>query len=211
MVPVMNSGIYRIDLGNGWFYIGSAINLNRRKNQHLQKLKNKKHPNKKMQNCWNKYQVFEFSILFFCQIQELLLEEQFFIDLHFSNPKNANLSPTAGSTLGHKCSIESRKKMSDSQKGRVQSAETRKKVSVAQKSRKRSALSAEHRAKISSSKKGKTLSIEHRKKLSARKIGCTLSDEHRAKISASKIGRALSAEHRAKISAANKLRHKKVA
>ena len=76
MVPCMNSGIYRIDVGNGWFYIGQTANLIKRKSSHYRALKRKEHVNTIMQNCWNKYQVFEFTVLEKCDIPELLMREQ---------------------------------------------------------------------------------------------------------------------------------------
>ena len=50
-MQVNESGIYRIrNLTNNKFYIGSAINLNKRKNQHFHYLRNNKHHNKPLQN-----------------------------------------------------------------------------------------------------------------------------------------------------------------
>jgi len=84
----MNSGIYRIDLGNGWFYIGQTSNFVKRKSGHFRALESQLHSNIRMQNCWNKYQVFIFTVLHKCEISELTIQEQFFLDIYFSNPKN---------------------------------------------------------------------------------------------------------------------------
>lgn len=46
-------------------YIGSALNHGKRKREHFYNLKNNKHPNKKLQNAYNKYgaDCFEFKII----------------------------------------------------------------------------------------------------------------------------------------------------
>lgn len=157
------SGIYRIELGNGYFYIGSAVHLDGREKKHRSDLRCSVHINKRMQNCWNKYGVFEFVVLEECKTQVLLLQEQTWIDIHFANPKNVNINPTAGSSLGYKHSVEARAKMSTAKIGHLHSAERRAKNSVAQKGKVRS---AETCAKISAIHKGKVFSIEHRAKIS---------------------------------------------
>jgi group I intron endonuclease len=206
----MNSGIYRIDLGNGWFYIGSSSHLSKRKNNHKGDLVRGNHSNMKMQNCWNKYKVFEFTVLEKCDKSELLLREQLLIDIHFSDSKNLNLTPTAGSCLGYVASAEHRAKNSAAQKGKVASAETRAKMSAAQKGK---VLSAEHCAKISAAQKGRQgriPSAETRAKMSTARKGVKKSDEQRQKMSAWQIGRVLSPETRAKISATKKLRREQM-
>ena len=202
----MNSGIYRIDLGNGWFYIGSAVNLVRREAVHRSTLNNHKHSNIRVQRCWDKHGVFIFSILEKCGKSELISREQFYLDKYFDDKKNTNIAPIAGSTLGFIFSAESKAKMSEFQKGKksyVRSTETLKKLSISQKGR---IVSPEHRAKLSNANKGKTLSIETRKKISAAGKGRVFSDEHRAKISAAHKGKVHSVEHHKKITATKKLR-----
>ena len=113
-----SSGIYRINLGNGWFYIGSSANMGRRRGQHLCQLVAQKHGNQKMQRVYDKYQIFEFEILFECPVDELLSKEQVLIDAHFTDGKCANICPTAGSPLGMKHSPETRAKMSSSSRRR---------------------------------------------------------------------------------------------
>ena len=113
-----SSGIYRINLGNDWFYIGSSANMGRRKRNHLSELVAQKHCNQKMQRVYDKYQIFEFEILFECPVDELLSKEQVLIDAHFTDGKCANICPTAGSPLGMKHSPETRAKMSSSSRRR---------------------------------------------------------------------------------------------
>ena len=210
MVPVMSSGIYRIDLGNGWFYIGSAVNLMRRKAVHRSTLNNGKHGNIKVQRCWDKYGVFIFSVLEICEKSELIPREQFYLDKYFNNKKNTNIAPTAGSTLGRVFSDETKAKMSKVRKGKksyVRSLETRAKISAANKGKVRS---AETRAKISNARKGKSLPESTRLKLSIANKGRVLSEEHRAKISAAHKGKVHSVEHHKKITATKKLQRELV-
>lgn len=201
------SGIYRIDLGNGNFYIGSAVDIAKREYRHRSDLKHEVHGNIRMQRCWDKNGVFEFTVLEECVKDDLIVREQFYLDQHCDNPKNVNLVSTAGSCLGYKHSAESRANMSAgmmghvvsdkaraNMSGRVWSAESRAKSSA---SHKGVPKSAEHRAKISAALRGKKPSDETRAKMSKPK-----SAEHRAKISAGGKGKILSAEHRAKISTA---------
>ena len=92
---------------------------------------------------------------------------------------------TTGGRHGGKLSIETRQKMSVSQKGRKFSFETRMKISAAL--------------------KGVPLSIEHRSNIGAARKGRKLSDKTKAKMSASRTGRTrkpFTAEHKANLSRA---------
>jgi group I intron endonuclease len=131
-------------------YIGSAVSIGKRWGQHLSDLKNKKHPNKKMQNHCNKYGVgdFCFSILLKCQKNFLIKKEQYFIDA--INPW-FNICKQAESSLGIKRTKETREKQSLLKrnnpvrywKGKKHSKETIEKIRVAKKG-------------VVSEKKGKT-------------------------------------------------------
>jgi group I intron endonuclease len=158
----VTSGIYRIDLGNGWFYIGSAVDLKRRESEHRRSLKRKDHANRQMQNCFNKYQIFNFVILIECSIDELLNREQAYLDTNFNHYKNVNLTPTAGSPLGYNHTADAKAKMSAMRKGKTLSAETKAKMSEAKRN-----ISAQTRAKMSAASKGRIPSAETRAKLSA--------------------------------------------
>ena len=51
-----NTGIYAIEnLLNGKIYVGSSMNLNRRKAQHLYALRNNCHHNSHLQSAFNKH------------------------------------------------------------------------------------------------------------------------------------------------------------
>ena len=193
------SGIYRIDLGNNNFYIGSAVNLTSREQQHRNRLKRGVHHNIFVQNCWNKYGVFGFTVLEECVKDDLLLREQFYIDQHRDNPKMTNICLVAGSPLGIKHSDETRARMSAVQMGRVHSDESRANQSAAQMGH---GFSDEARANMSAAQKGRTISDEHRAKLSVAARGRVHSDESRAKISEAQMGRVHSDETRTKSSLA---------
>jgi group I intron endonuclease len=81
-------GIYKIEnIITGDFYIGQSINLKKRKYQHFYELKRNKHYNKYLQYSYNKYENknFEFSILLYCDANNLTFYEQLLVD---------NLNPT---------------------------------------------------------------------------------------------------------------------
>lgn len=89
----------------------------------------------------------------------------------------------------------------------IVSAETRRKLSNTRKGR---SLSVEHRQKLSAIGKGRSLSVEHRQKIADTKKGCAHSDEHRQKISAAKSGHGHSDDHRQKLSIIAKNRPEKI-
>jgi hypothetical protein len=105
-----------------------------------------------------------------------------------------------GKTSHASPSLESRKRMSEAQKGKVMSPEARLKISLANTGRK---LTQEARQKIRQASTGRVVSMETRKKMSAAQKGRIISDKTRHKIGLAGKGRILSAEHKAKIGKAN--------
>lgn len=90
---------------NHKIYIGSTINVSRRKSEHFNGLKNNNHPNKHLQNSYDKYGENAFSMYLLEYIdnkEDLLKREQYWIDLTCVTNRDIgyNISPTAGSTLG---------------------------------------------------------------------------------------------------------------
>lgn len=72
------SGIYVIKcIANGKIYLGSSVDIARRWSSHLSQLKNDKHPNKQMQEDFNKYgwDRFSFRIKTECLQRELYEQE----------------------------------------------------------------------------------------------------------------------------------------
>lgn len=208
------SGIYQIkNISNNKIYIGSAINVRQRFDAHVRLLTKGKHHSRKLQNAWNKYgaNIFAFSVLEHVEIKETLLErEQFWIHRFNASISGYNISPTAGSLLGHKHTDETKRKMSEVHIGKVKTPDHCANLSKANSGKK---MSDEARKKMSEAKMGKQRkphSLETRAKMSAIKVGVFPTEETRLKMAKAKIGRVLSVETKAKMSAAHKFRLKKI-
>ena len=165
--------IYRIDIGK-YYYFGQTVQPRKRMNEHLNKLKKERHVNPKMQNVYNKtFDDPRFSILLYCEKDELNYYEQALIDKHFNDKFNMNLNPKADvppSTKGRKHSEETKKKISESHKG------LKKGIS----------LSEEHKKKIGEASKGRKHSEETKKKIGKVWKGRKHSEESKNKISKSR-------------------------
>ncbi len=111
-------GIYQIQskINPNRVYIGSGLNIHQRWNQHLQDLRKNIHHSGKLQNHYNKYgeSDLQFSILTCCDREDLLQNEQFFID---SLKPWFNIQKIAGSPLGVKRSKEFCDKVSKREMG----------------------------------------------------------------------------------------------
>lgn len=114
-------GIYKItNITNNKFYIGSSVNINKRKLHHLHLLRNSKHGNTYLQKSWNKYgeKSFDFEILEFCE--NIIEREQYYID---TLKPTYNLNPVAGSCLGRKHYKETKDKIGKGNKNKIRSKE----------------------------------------------------------------------------------------
>jgi group I intron endonuclease len=126
------SGIYMIqNIHSEKVYIGSAKNIYNRifgksSVSHLKALSSNTHCNKHLQNAYNKHGInaFKFKILEICEKSILFEREQYYFDTFLDaknlknfNKKAYNICPTAGSVLGRKFSIASKKKLSIIKKG----------------------------------------------------------------------------------------------
>lgn len=97
-----SSGVYQIRcIPTGKIYVGSAVDLRRRWDQHRYRLRRSDHRNVYLQQAWNKYGEanFEFSVIEFVERADLLRAEQAWIDkTGCTNQKvGFNLYPIAGS------------------------------------------------------------------------------------------------------------------
>lgn len=162
----LKSGIYEIrNIVTGKFYIGSASNVTKRFTQHKDDLRKNRHPNKYLQNSWNKHgeSVFKFSVLQYCEKDKLLLLEQSWFDWTNCYNENIgyNINPNANSNLGIKFSIEARINMSNSQKAN---------------------LNLEHLARInalaSEANRGKPVPIKRKLKISKALTGRKFNSKH---------------------------------
>ena len=131
-----DSGIYIIrNKTNNKIYVGSAIDLHKRIYNHCYLLRKNEHRNPHLQAAWNKYgeENFEFAVVEECEKDDLLFEEQFWLDRFdsYDNKYGYNICPIAGSTIGKKLSEETKEKIRTKAIGRKVSDEARKKMSEA--------------------------------------------------------------------------------
>ena len=135
---------------------------------------------------------------------------ELFLNKSNGGGKFANYGPLSDETKkkisesnkGRTFSAETKKKISDTLKGSTLSAETRQRLSEAKTGKKRMPHSAEAKKKISEANKGKIRSAETKKKMSKAQKGKTFSAESKKKMSESK--KKMSAETKKKMSKAQK-------
>lgn len=178
-----HTGIYKIQSirKRHKIYIGSAVNIMVRWQNHLSLLSRGKHPNNKLQNHYNKYGKvdLEFEILICCDRESLIPSEQFYIDAF--NPW-FNLRPTAQDNTGFIHSEITKKKISTAKKGKP--------------IKKGRHLTDEHKRKLSESHKGKQPRLgskhteETKRKLSEiNKLKQPISKEIREKMNETRRGK----------------------
>lgn len=106
------SGIYCIQcVTNNKKYIGSSINVFKRRNRHFSDLRNLKHKNRHLQNAYNKYGAdnFTFYVIEFVENKDnLIIREQYHID---KEEPEYNINLIANSSLGVKRSEETKEKV----------------------------------------------------------------------------------------------------
>jgi len=211
------TGIYKIEskIKPERIYIGSAVDIGKRWGTHLSRLRNSNHGNPKLQSHFNKYGDvdLEFSILLGCERDDLIKNEQYFID---SYKPWFNIRKIADSNLGlrYKLSQETRIKMfrkrldgdyklrakgispsketrlkiSNSLKGRIKSAEECKNISKGQLGIKKP-KTEEQKKRISIWQKGRKHSEKTKKKMSEsmmgnkNNLGRKLTDKHKKAVS----------------------------
>lgn len=114
----IKSGVYCIENTiNNKKYIGSSINVYKRRNRHFSELKTNKHKNSKLQNSFNKhgFSCFIFYVLELVEDVQLLIEkEQSFID---EQKPEYNINLIANSSLGVKRSEETKEKIRQANSG----------------------------------------------------------------------------------------------
>lgn len=119
----MTGFIYYIEC-EGKVYIGSTSRkTNTRKSEHFSKLSKNKHPNKHLQNAYNKYgkDRFSFGILEECNIDSLYLIESHYIEITGSYIKTKGFNKSKNAEVpnrGKKWTREHKEKISKSLKGR---------------------------------------------------------------------------------------------
>lgn len=118
----MSKGIYKIvNKLNGKFYLGSALDIEKRWSNHLSTLRNNKHPNSFLQNSWNKYGEENFNFLKFLvfkeekELNEIRNVEQKLLDKFFKSDSLYNINKNANG-FTRESSIKARKKMKNTLK-----------------------------------------------------------------------------------------------
>ena len=117
-------GIYKIESSNGKIYIGSATDIVQRWRHHKHDLRKSRHPNRKLQNAWNKYGelAFTFSIIEIVDCKEdLATIEQIWLNILWDSLEpddRYNLNKNAINMAGFKMSHETKLKMSQQRKGK---------------------------------------------------------------------------------------------
>lgn len=190
------SGIYFItNRTNGHFYLGSTNCDKVRSYNHFAALRKGQHFNPRLQRAYDRdgeeNVIFEFANEY--PEQDLQLVEQILLDYWYGKPECYNVSPRVEvAWYGRSVSEETRRKISEAQKGRkkspeqiakmrgrVVSAETREKMRLAKLGKKRS---MEVRVKLSESHKGMVFSENRKQKISKSKLGHTVSEATKRKI-----------------------------
>ena len=174
-------GIYCIRQGDK-FYVGQAVNIQRRWTRHKNSLNSGTHNNHHLQNAWNKHgpEAFEFEIIEVCDKSALLEREDYWITELNSIQEGFNLKAASATWLGGQHTDEVKEKISRAHMGKIKSPETCAKISAAKKGKK---LSEERKQQISESLKG-----------NKHTLGYSPPQETRDKISASNRGKKRSPE-----------------
>jgi group I intron endonuclease len=138
----MARGIYKIiNVVNNKFYVGSAVDLKRRKARHFSELRNGRHNNRHLQAAWVKYgeQAFVFVVVEdLAADADLMAAENVWLKEHVGKDYCYNIGVDATApmlgfggnkspTWGYKHSGESLKKIGVASKARVQSEEEKQK------------------------------------------------------------------------------------
>jgi len=200
------AGVYKIkNLKNNKVYIGSSIDLQRRKRSHICCLKNNTHTNSYLQDDFNKYGIdnFKFVVIEFVEktkdntlfVKNMLEIEQCWIDKFNSSNRELgyNKSPIAGSTVGVKWTEESRLAFSEKRKknptrgmlGMNHSQQTKNRMSEYRKGK---PISEETKQNISNANKGRKPSIKAIEEARKYHLGRKRTDEEKRKISKAMSG-----------------------
>ncbi len=161
-------GIYKITcLANKRIYIGSSVELVTRLQRHRWEMKNNVHHNPILQASYNKHgaESFQYEVIEKCPRDALVEREQYWMDFYKAAERGTgfNVIPKADRS---EMAEETKRKISEANKGKPKSPETRERMKQAQQNR-----SADWCKAISDGKKGSIFSPEHRENLSVAKLG----------------------------------------
>lgn len=156
-------GIYKITSPSNKIYIGQTTNYSKRHNAY------KNHKCKLQPKLFASIEKYGFinhtiEIIKECQVEDLNYYERYYQEYYESVLNGLNLRYTATTDKSGFMSEESKKKMSDSGKGKIITEEWRKNLSIAGMGRRHT---EEEKQKISQAHKGKKKSAEHIAKIQA--------------------------------------------
>ena len=174
-------GIYKIISPSNKVYIGQSIDIERRF-KHYKRLACKDQV--KIYNSFLKYGVDAhiFEVLELCNTEELNNRERYYQDLYDSVANGLNLLYVKSEHFNGGHSEESKKKISDSKKGKTFTDEHKYKIGL---SNSRRVISAETKEKHRLNGLGKKASPETKEKLRQNRLGYIHSEETKDKISES--------------------------
>ncbi len=93
----LNSGIYKLEWEQGYYYYGQTQNFIQRKSQHLSRLKIGTHKNIRITRLYLKYGLPKFIIIEACEIKDLDIVEQKYLNNHVDNRMCCNIETIANS------------------------------------------------------------------------------------------------------------------
>lgn len=181
------------------------MSLEKRREEHIYVVG--RHKNTYFHNAIRAYGIDNFSWSILAETDsetKLNAMEKFYIAAYRKMGNVYNLTDGGEGSSGRIITEETRKKMSEAQKGKKVapfSKEHREKISAASRN-----MSKEQRAAIAKANSIRVITEETKEKLRKRRTGQKHSEESKKKMSISAKGRVFSEEHKAKISAANRLR-----
>lgn len=184
---------------NGKCYIGQSTNVGMRFYRY-KRMECKKQT--KLYRAFVKYGIDSFSFnIIDMGIDKLKLDELEIHHIKLYNCIDDGYNCSCGGSSGGKHSTETKRKISESQRGRIVSEESRRRMSEAWKGR---IVTEETRRKMSNANKGKHRSDITNKRMAEARKGYTITEEHKRKISEANKGKINSEEHNRKISEAQK-------
>jgi group I intron endonuclease len=161
-------------------YIGSAVDIFKRKGIHLSLLRKGSHHNPKLQTHFNKHgeSDLSFSIIMGCNKADLLMQEQNFIN---SLSPWFNILTVAGASpmLGRVFTDQHKRRISKSRTGILHSEESKKRISEGNKGK---IVTKETRMKLSQSHRGEVQSRDRVRKRALANTGQKRSEETKRKI-----------------------------
>lgn len=162
-----SGGVYVIHCGK-CFYVGRTKNFRQREQQHLSDLRCGRHCNVRLQRSFNKYgeSSFRFVAARKCGHDESVELESRLLAASRECDRCANLRIEQGNTFTF--SEETRRKMSERQKGRKHSPKTKQKIGDAHRGRK---YGPEHGEKVRKKLLGRKLGEETKRKMSEWRTG----------------------------------------